>query len=391
MAQALVSPRMIQWARIRRRMTEDALARSIQSHSDRIRRWESGDARPTFRQAQKLARTLHVPFGYLFLSEPPDEGLPLPDLRTIPARSRESPSSDFLDLLHSVRRKRDWYKEYLQMEGATPRGFVGSLTKDSDPVTIASAMREALGDVDGARKQANSWSDYIRKLVQMAEEAGILVFRSGIVGSNTRRKLDVGEVRGLAMSDPIAPAIFVNSADAKAAQVFTIAHELAHLWLGESGVSDISPDSDIDTERFASEVETVCNKAAAEFLTPRKAFLQVWQTPGSTDTRLQEVAREFRVSTAMVLRRAYDLGQITRQELFEQLDAERDRQSEPSSEQSGGNFRRSLVARNSRLLVTAVFESVLAGRSLYREAATVLDVRSSTIAGLAADFPFSDL
>jgi Zn-dependent peptidase ImmA (M78 family) len=286
-----------------------------------------------------------------------------------------------------VRRKQDWYKEYLQAEGASPRAFVGSLNDESDPLVIANAMQEGLGVSPQLRKEASSWSDYIRRLVSKVEEAGILVFRSGIVGSNTRRKLDVQELRGLALGDPIAPAIFVNSADAKAAQVFTIAHELAHLWIGQTGVSDISPDT--DAKEVSERVEIICNNAAAEFLVPKEEFLEKWQKPASVNTVLQETAREFRVSTVMVLRRAYDLGQITRESYFEQLEVERKRQSEPRQEQSGGDFRRNLIARNSRLLVNAVFESVLSGRSLYREAATVLEVKSSTLSGMAVDFSFS--
>ena len=164
-----------------------------------------------------------------------------------------------------------------------------------------------------------SWADYIRRLAGKAEEAGILVFRSGTVGNNTRPKVDVQEVRGVALSDPLAPAIFVNSSDAKAAQVFTIAHEPAHLWLGETGVSDLTPDT--ETSQVTSEIELTCNKVAAEFLVPESEFL-------------------------------------------EQLASERDRQTQPKREQLGGSFRRNLVARNSRLLVDAVFESVLAGRSV---------------------------
>jgi len=387
-AEALVSPHMIKWARNRRRMTEDALAKSLQSDSDRIRKWEAGDARPTFRQAQRLARMLRVPFGYLFLSDPPEDRLPVPDLRTVSGRARQDPSADFLDLLHSVRRKQDWYKEYLQSEGASPHAFVGSLKDEDNPFVIANAMHEALHTSPELRRQASSRSDYIRRLVAKVEEAGILVFRSGIVGSNTRRKLDVSELRGLAIADPIAPAIFVNSSDAKAAQVFTIAHELAHIWLGQSGVSDLSPDTEANEIR--EHVETVCNTAAAEFLVPKDEFLSLWRSLKSSDAVLQETAREFRVSTVMVLRRAYDFGEISRQDYFKQLESERTRQTAPTREQSGGDFRRSLVARNSRLLVNAVLESVLAGQSLYREAATVLDVKPATLSGMAVDYPFRE-
>jgi Zn-dependent peptidase ImmA (M78 family)/DNA-binding XRE family transcriptional regulator len=372
---------MVNWARKRLDLSADAIAKAVKSDPERVHAWETGEKRPTFRQAQKLARFLQVPFGYLFLSKPPNEDLPMPDLRTLPGRTREAPDSEFLDLLVSVCRKQEWYKEFLVSEGEAGHDFVGSLRNETEPKTIAAAMHRTLQTSGQLHKQASSWSDYIRRLVGTAEGRGILVFRSGIVGSNTRRKLDVQQIRGLALSDPIAPAIFINSSDARAAQVFTIAHELAHLWLGQSGVSDMTADT--ASAVVDNKVETVCNAAAAEFLIPNEEFVEAWDRYTKGHSNLRLLARTFWVSTVAILRRASDLGLLSRADYFALVERERNRQIEPKAQASGGNFRRNLVARNSRLLVNALFESVLSGRTLYREAATVLGVKSSTISAMA--------
>lgn len=386
MADALVSPDIIRWARVRRNVSEAQLAKSVGATPNRIRDWEMGSQRPTFRQAQQLARALRIPFGYLFLATPPDDHIRIPDLRTVATRDARQPSPDLIDLLHSLRRKQDWYREFLESHGANRREFVGSASDNDSPLEVAARIRNFFVNWRSTRVAAASWSDYLRRLVSDLEDVGILVLRSGIVGTNTHRKLDISEFRGLAMIDDYAPLIFINSNDSKAAQIFTLAHELAHIWLGQSGVSDITAAT--DATQVDQRVELICNSTAAHLLVPEDEFREAFSDGAPIAPQLTRLATAFRVSTIVVLRRALDLGYIDRTDFVKQLANERAKQVEPDRGGSGGSFRSNLYARNGKLLVDAVLESVLNGQTLYRDGATVLDLKSATLSNVASDYPF---
>ncbi len=254
-----------------------------------------------------------------------------------------------------------------------------------DPKDVAADMRIALSVDDTIQLSCGSWSEFMTKLARAVDHARVLAFRSGIVANNTRRKLNVAEFRGFALSDPIAPAVFVNVRDAKAAQIFTLAHELAHLWIGKSGVSDLV--SEIEVEQIANEVERFCDRTAAEFLVPEESFLKRWSRESrDLDQITQSLARSYRVSTTMILRRALELNVIAYEDFFRQLEVERSRQLATQGGVRGGNFRNSFSASNSSLLISAVFEFVFEGRALHREAASVLDVKTSTLSRLAEDY-----
>lgn len=165
-------------------------------------------------------------------------------------------------------------------------------------------MRDLLAFATDNR--GSSWSDAARRLIGAADDQGILVMVNGVVGSNTHRKLDPNEFRGFALSDELAPLIFINGADTKAAQIFTLAHELAHLWLGESAVSDVNLATS-PTNR----VERWCNRVAAEFLVPLDEIGPVDVDEPELTGELERLARRFKVSTLVALRRIYDAERIS--------------------------------------------------------------------------------
>src|SRR5581483_11237492 len=169
---------------------------------------------------ERLAEKTYTPVGYLFLPEPPDERLPISDFRTVDGGAVGRPSPGLLDTIYRCQQRQGWYRDYLIAEGDEPLSFVGSASHADSAKTVASDIREtlALGALDTA--EAASLDAALALLADRAEAARILVMRNGVVGNNTYRKLDVNEFRGFALSDPYAPLVFVNAADAKSAQIF---------------------------------------------------------------------------------------------------------------------------------------------------------------------------
>lgn len=145
--------------------------------------------------------------------------------------------------------------------------------------------------------------------------------RSGIVGNNTHRPLSVDEFRGFVVADPYAPVIFINGKDARAAQIFTLIHELAHIWLGASGVSNERLG---DTHHRDADVEKICNATAAEFLVPASELRTRWKGDIDFSTQVRDLTRVFKVSGVVIARRATELKLVSWEEFFAFYQRERE-------------------------------------------------------------------
>lgn len=372
-AHALINPAMLRWARGRvgLDMNEAALASGVKP--EQFQRWEQGDAQPTFRQAQHIANALHAPFGYLFLPEAPADELVLPDLRTVDGAPAGRPSVNLIETVQHAMQRQAWFVEYLQEQGAGPLPFVGRFNTNSSVAQIAWDIRDVLG-VDVEQGQRN-WETYYRELIEASERAGVLVMRSGIVGNNTHRKLDVGEFRGFAISHSLAPVVFINSSDAPSARLFTLLHELAHIWLNSSGISNALPGN---TQRE----EVVCNGVAGEFLAPSVIFGELWAASvQDLAVRVAELAQRFHISRFVVMRRALDMGLVDHATFSTfyrtELDAFR------AAEGGGGSFYRNAGAKNSARFARAVIAEAYSGRLLLRDAGKLLGVQPSKIRDFA--------
>ena len=252
-----------------------------------------------------------TPLGYFFLDSPPAEKLPIPDFRTVGDTPIRRPSPNLIDTIQVMLRRQGWMREYLVEEGQESLEYVGSAKSVRNVVSLAARIREKLGlTVDWAEPLAN-WEEALRRLRNAAERVGILVASTGIVGLNTHRTLDPQEFRGFVLCDSIAPLIFVNAADSKSAQMFTLAHELAHVWLGQGGLFNLikmMPHDDA-TERF-------CNQVAAEFLIPGHKLSERWKEAEATEKPFHWIGRRFKVSPLVAARRALDLGLIGKARFF---------------------------------------------------------------------------
>ena len=362
-----VKPELLRWARERAGADMDALVRKF----PRYREWESGEVRPTFRQLENFAKAVHAGVGYFFLSEPPDEPFPIPDFRTVGGAPVGRPSLNLLHTIYLCQRRQDWYQEFARAEGEDPLPFVGSVELSDDVETVAARMRGALGFDLEERRDIPTWTEALRRFVEKADDLGVLVMVSGVVGNNPHRKLDPEEFRGFSLADDFAPLVFVNGADTKAAQMFTLAHELAHLWLGETALSNSRPDS---VPRRT--VESWCNRVAAELLVPL-AIVRAEYQEEELPVALQRMARRFKVSTLVALRRLYDAGGLTGAQFHQAYDAERERlQSLPKS--GGGSFYPTLRSRVGRRFGHALVVSTFEGRTSFTESFRLLGIRKTS-------------
>lgn len=367
---AYVTPKVLAWAIDRAGANTAKLARSLGVEQEQVDAWAQGESHPPFSKALQLATILRIPFGYLFLSDPPRTEIPLPDLRTLPNEELREPSVDFLELLYEVIAKQNWYRDFLEEQGAKRPTFVSKYTSSDSAIEVAADIRQTLSMSNGVRSNARAWSDYLRLLSGSAEDAGVMVMRSGVVGNNTSRPLSAREFQGFAIIDPVAPLVFINGQDFESAKIFTLLHELAHIWVGKSGISN--PDETQVSTNNTPPIELFCNSIAAEALVPQAEFLNRWRSP-VTSERIQQLAQHFFVSTLVILRRAKELDQINTSQFFTLLEQERKKRTKEKP--SGGDYYRNVKARHGSNFTEAVLQDVRQGKTGYRDAARLLDVK----------------
>lgn len=359
-----VKPELLLWACERADRHVDSLAQ--RQSFRKLPEWISGKTRPTFKQLEKLAKATHTPFGYFFLSRPPKESVPISDLRTMGNEHIGYPSPDLLETVYICQQRQEWYQNFARATGERPLPFVGSAKLQSSIVKVAGNIRQTLGFDMKERSGIPTWTEALRRFIAQVDSCGVLVMISGIVGSNTHRPLNPQEFRGFALSDPLAPLIFINGKDTKAAQMFTLAHELAHIWLGESALSDVKP-----VTMPSHPVEIWCNQVAAECLVPLTDLRKLYRSGAPFRDNLDQLARRFKVSTLVILRRLFDAGKLTRNELEKKYVRELERLLVmPKSR--GGDFWLTLPVRVSRRFARALVVNTLEGQTLHRDAFRLL-------------------
>lgn len=362
-----VRPEMLRWAYERSRLARDTL----HDRFPHLEAWERGELRPTFKQLEDFATANHTSVGLLLLSEPLDEPLPIPDFRTIADKSIPRPSSNLLDTIYLCQQRQAWYRDEAHHKDAEALRFVKSARVDDGVEVVAERMRITLTFDPEERRRFPSWSEAWRRFRNQASDIGVLVMANSIVANNTHRMLKVDEFRGFALVDELAPLVFINGADATAAKIFTLAHELAHIWVGESGLSDSS-----DRELPDHDIESFCNRVAAEVLAPLALVDREFHPTATLREELQRLARIFKVSRFVILRRIRDLDLIDEDRYWSEYDRER---SIEFPKQSGGatDPARTAISRAGERFTRAVVVATLEGRSSFTDASRLLECPSA--------------
>ncbi|ALG85899.1 ImmA/IrrE family metallo-endopeptidase [Gordonia phthalatica] len=364
-----VEPDLLRWAAERAGWDRE----TVERRAPRFEAWITGTARPTLKQLEAFAKATHTPFGLLFLPRPPVEEVPIPDMRTIGNDDIAAPSANLLDTIYTCQNRQDWYRGYVEEHGIDSPDFVGA-ARASDPAEqVAAQIRQRLDFEVADRRGLAGPSAALRALIDRVESLGVLVMVSGIVGSDTHRRLDPDEFRGFALADPVAPLIFVNGSDTKAAQLFTLIHELAHVWLGGSALSDAAP-----TATSGVTDELWCNRVAAEVLVPRSVLHDEFN--GHADQiEITRLARLFRASTLVVIKRLFDITLLDWADYQQVYNDERARLLSfirDTKRSDGGDFYNTQPLRLSRRFTRSVIGSTVEGTTAYRDAYQLLGTKT---------------
>lgn len=360
MSRVAVNANVLRWAIERSGRTVPEL----EGRFPKIREWLSGQTNPTLRQLESLAKSTLTPLGYLFLPEPPEERLPIPYCRTVDDEPPSRFSAEFLETVQLMQRRQAWMREYLLNEDHDPLPFVQSAEVGELSRDVAQRIRQTLGFDERWASEQPTWEDALRTLRRAMEDIGILVVVNGVVGNNNHRQLDTREFRGFVLVDDHAPLVFVNNSDGKAAQMFTLAHELAHVFFGSSAAFDLRNMQPADDP-----MEEACNEVAAEFLVPAQELHTLWISARNDPEPFQTIARTFKVSAIVAARRALDLDLITKEHFFDFYDQYLNDARRSTDDRSGHpDFYVNQKLRVSRRFASAVAHAIREGTLLYSEA-----------------------
>nr|WP_285846021.1 ImmA/IrrE family metallo-endopeptidase [Bacillus safensis] len=336
-------------------------------------KWLEGKLRPTFKQLEEFSKSTATPLGYFFLQHPPIEQLPIPHYRTLEDSISDTASPDLIETLYTMQRRQDFMRDYYEKYIGDPLSFVGSYRGQS-VVELVNKIRQLLDlEFDWARKNKN-FHDAIRFLVNRCEENRIMIMINGVVGSNTHRRLNVEEFRGFVLVDDFAPLIFINGADAKSAQIFTLIHEIAHIIIGSSAIVEASP-----LNKVNDHLEKFCNQAAAEFLCPKDSFIRDWHTHYGDKHLYKTLGGVFKVSPLVIGRRALELSLITKAEFFEFYNKYiEELKMEQKISSSGGDFFNTTRVRLGDLFSRVVIYQTQSGDIQHTTAQRLTGLKSSS-------------
>jgi len=361
---AFITPNVLKWARESARMTEETAAAKVSVTVEKFKEWETGASQPTIRQAQALAKAYKRPFALFFLPEVPRDFQPLQDFRKSGSKALTTSS---IFIIREIQQKQAWISDVYSENQEEKLPFVGRFSINDNPQKVAQDILTTLKINPAFYKSDNP----IKEWIDSSETNGIFISRTSFIHS--RLKLDSGELQGFAIADPHAPFIFVNSEDWNAPQLFTLVHELAHIWIAETGISnEVEPDLK-NKDKFHP-VELFCNEVAANALMPKEIVLAFHTNSFQTSKDVFKIAKQLGVSSFALLVRALSLNIIsttTYQKLKKQADIDfsdyLEREAEKKARQKekvkpgGPNYFLLQLNRNSRLFTQTVLDAFRGG------------------------------
>ena len=360
-----INSNMLTWAIARAGYDLDEFVQKVPN----VVEWIQGEKKPTVKQLEDFSKKVFLPFGYLFLPEPPQEKLPIPFFRTNGTQATKV-SVNVYDTIILLKQRQDWLSDYLKDNEFSKLSFVGKYKGNNNIQEIVTDIRNTLGLEESWASEYKTWQDALKALIQQVESIGIITMFNGIVENNTHRPIDVDECRGFVLVDKMAPFMFVNNSDGKAAQMFTIVHELAHIWTGHSAGFDFRR-----LEPASDPIERLCDKIAAEFLVPERLFEKVWKA----DPNIKNAAKYFKVSEIVIARRALDLGKIDKATFFSFYNEYIHREfTKKETQSSGGDFYATTRKRLGLTFSYHINNAVKSGKLLYRDAYRLTSLKGDT-------------
>jgi Zn-dependent peptidase ImmA (M78 family) len=352
-----------------------AIARAgyeLQAFTDKfpnVQLWLEGEKNPTVKQLEDFSKKVHLPFGYLFLPEPPKERLPIPFFRSN-GNQADTVNINVYDTILLMQQRQDWLRNYLKDNDFEQLSFVGKFRNTTNVKAIVADIRNTLNLPENWASKFKTWQEAQDHLVLHIEDKGIIAVFNGVVENNGFRKIPVDECRGFVLVDEIAPFMFINNADWKSAQMFTIVHELAHIWTGHSAGFDFRKLQPADDP-----IEILCDKVAAEFLVPENSFNEVW----SSNPSIRNAALFFKVSEIVIARRALDTGKLTKRQFFAFYEEYSNREfAKKEQKSSGGDFYATTKKRLSLTFASHINTAVKSGNLLYRDAYKLTSLKGDT-------------
>lgn len=356
-----IRPEMLVWAFERAGFNEERAVKVF----PKLASWLSGEKLPTVNQLQQFAKRFYIPFGYLFLQNRLEETIPFPMFRGEAGKMNRFDLNVY-DTVTTIRTRQDWLADYLVENDIEICQLVNCITLQTPIGEAVNLLRNKL-DLEPRWAFCLAKTDVaVGLLTERLEQVGVFVAYNGVVGNNTQRTLKVSECRGFALVDRVAPYVFVNSADSKSAQLFTLIHEVAHIMLGVSAGHAGEDLGAHDT------YERYCDAMAAEFLVPAHVLRETWNHD------IKKQSRQFKVSEIVVARRAHDLGILSDQAFRNFWMEYSHRPIAEKKKSGGGDFYLTSLKRVGKLFAIHVRNAVNSRQLEYTEAYRLTGLSGNT-------------